>query len=173
MKQIIHKIFHRMKEDSLVKKAAEVKRGKEYPVLESVKSCVVVWCAHEKEKVYLKEIARRLPGVKVEKICFLPEGMEALQPGQVTYVKDEELGFGGKIMNAPLEEMLAKKYDLLIDLSEGENVMVEYILKHSQAKCKAGRVKENFEADIMVDGVEDMSGFIEQLFVIMSKLKKY
>lgn len=173
MKQIIHKIFHRIKEDSLVKKTAERKRVKEYPELHAIKSAVVVWCAHENQDSLLKQLHRKLPQVKWEKICFLPEGYQTLQLDHVTYVKDEELGFGGKILNDSLSALLDRDFDLLVDLSEGQNVMVDYILKNSRAKCKAGMRKENFEADLMIDGAADAGDFIEKLFVVLAQLKKY
>lgn len=173
MKQIIHKIFHRMKEDSLVKKTAERRRIKEYPGTGALKSCLVVWCANDRQTDYLIQLEKKLPGIKLDKICFLPEGYQALQLDCVTYVKSEELGFGGKILNEQLPALLDKEFDLLVDLSEGPNVMIEYILKNSLAKCKVGMKKENFEADLMLDGVAGVPEFIDKLFEVLAKLKKY
>lgn len=172
MKQIIHKFFHRMKEDSL-KKTGERKRVKEYPEIASVKSCLVVWSAKETQEEHLKHLERKLPQVKLDKICFLPEGYETVQSDNVTYVKDEELGFGGKILNERLPQLLDKDYDLLVDMSEGANVMVEYILKNSLAKCKVGMKKESFEADLILDGVSGVSDFIDKLFEVLAKIKRY
>ena len=173
MKQIIHKIFHRMKHDSLAKKTAGKRRTKQYPDLHAIKSCLVVWCANDRQEEYLKHLKKKLPQVKLDKICFLPEGSPAPSFRDVVCVKEEELGFGGKILNEELLALLDKECDLLVDLSEESNVMIDYILGNSQAKCKAGMKKENFDADLMIDGVTGVSELIDKLFEVLAKLKKY
>lgn len=174
MKQIIHKILHRMKQDSLAKKTAEKKRTKQYQDLLAVKSCLVVWYAGDKQEEYLKHLKKRLPQqVKLDKICFLPEGGPASSWKDVVYVQEEELGFGGKILNEQLSALLDKEYDLLVDLSEESNVMIDYILRNSLAKCKAGMKKAGFDADLMIDNVSGIFEFIDKLFEVLAKLKKY
>lgn len=173
MKQIIYKIFHRMKQDSLAKKTAERKRTKQYPELTAVKSCLVVWSANDRQEEYLKSLRKKLPQAKWDKICFLPKGYQADFLRDVVYVKEEELGFGGKILNEELPVLLDKEYDLLVDLSEVTNVMLSYILTNSLAKCKAGMRKESFDADLMIDGVTGIPEFIDKLFEVLAKLKKY
>ncbi len=174
MKQIIHKIFHRMKQDSLAKKTAERKRTKQYPDLHAVKSCLAVWCANDRQEEYLKLLKKRLPQqVKLDKVCFLPEGGPASSWKDVVYVQEEELGFGGKILNEQLPALLDKEYDLLVDLSEESNVMVDYVLRNSLARCKAGMKKAGFDADLMIDSVSGIPEFIDKLFEVLARLKKY
>lgn len=173
MKQIIHKIFHRMKEDSLAKKMVEPERKKMVPDMKELKSCLIVWKADEKEGEWLKCLEEKLGKVEKDRVCFIPQGMEKIQADGVVYVKDEELKFGGKILNQQVPGILQKEYDLLIDLSEGGNVMLDYIVKNSRACCKAGMKKEGKNADIMVEGVADVTDFIGRLFIILTKLKRY
>lgn len=163
-----------MKQDSLAKKTAERKRTKQYPDLQAIKNCLVVWCANDNQEEYLKLLRKKLPQqVKLDKICFLPEGAPASSFRDVVYVKEEELGFGGKILNEQLPELLDREYNLLVDLSEESNVMIDYILRNSLAQCKAGMEKENFDADLMVDNVSGILEFIDKLFEVLAKLKKY
>lgn len=174
MKQIIQKIFYRMKQDSLAKKTAEKKRTKQYPDLYAMKNCLIVWCAGDRQEEYLKLFKKRLPPqVKLDKICFLSEGSPVSSWREVVYVKEDELGFGGKILNEQLQILLNKEYDLLVDLSEESNVMIDYILRNSSAKCKAGMKKENFDADLMIDNVSGIPEFIDKLFEVLAKLKRY
>lgn len=163
-----------MKQDSLAKKTAERRRIKQYPDLHAVKNCLVVWCANDRQEEYLKHLKKKLPQqVKLDKICFLPEGCPVLSGRDVVYVKEEELGFGGKISNEQLPALLDKECDLLVDLSEESNVMLDYILRNSLAKCKVGMKKESFDADLMIDNVSGISEFIDKLFEVLARLKRY
>lgn len=104
---------------------------------------------------------------------FLPANYQGLQVDDVVYVKAEDVGFGGKIMNDKLFHVLEKPYDLLIDLTRESNVLVDYVLKNSQAKCKVGMEKEGFEADIVLKGISDPVVFIGELAKLLSDLKEY
>ena len=161
-----------MKEDSLAKKTAK-RKNKQYPDVSALKSCLVVWCAHDRQEEHLKHLKKKLPQAKLDKIAFLPEGAQDLSSKDIVCIKEEALGFGGKILSERLPELLEKEYDLLVDLSEESNVMIDYILRNSQAKCKAGMKKENFDADLMIDSVSSIPEFIDKLFEVLVKIKKY
>lgn len=173
MKKIINSLLHRMKEDSLAKKMTEAERTKEYKGLESMKHGLVFWVADEQETTWLNHLADKFPGLKTDKLCLIPDtGQKSAQEG-VIFVRKEDLMFGGKIQNEGLKRVLSENYDILIDLSLVSDVMTDYILKNSQAVCKVGVPKENYEADIMLEGVADTADFIEKLYEVLSKLKKY
>lgn len=173
MKQIIRQIFHRMKEDSLARKITEVPRKKKYSSLSSIKRAVVLWTAGEKEKGWLKKIREGFPGVKWDKICFVPDGYQGSLSADTVYIQTGDLGFGGKITNERLLQVLENPYDLFIDLTEESNVLTDYVLKSSRAACKAGMPKENFEADIVMEGGNDPMVFLEELIKLLSNLKEY
>lgn len=162
-----------MKEDSLARKMTEARRKKEYRSLSSVKNVVVFWTAAEGEKTWLKKIRESFPGVKLDKLCFLPADYQGLLTDDVVYIRAEDLGFGGKIMNEKLFQVLEKPYDLFIDLTKESNVLIDYVLKSSMAVCKAGMPKENFEADIVLEGVNDPQEFLYGLVKLLSNLKEY
>ncbi|HBO27954.1 MULTISPECIES: DUF6913 domain-containing protein [Culturomica] len=171
--KIIKSIFQRMKGDSLARKMTEVRREKEYSHMHTVKSGVVFWIAGGGEQPGLETIREKFPEVKMDKVCFLPANYQGLQVDDVVYVKAEDVGFGGKIMNDKLFHVLEKPYDLLIDLTRESNVLVDYVLKNSQAKCKVGMEKEGFEADIVLKGISDPVVFIGELAKLLSDLKEY
>lgn len=173
MKEMIHKIFFRMKQDSLAKKTVTKEREKQYPDINAMTSCLVVGCAAASGmEEYLKLLKKKLLQVKMDKICFLPEGYPELPVKDVIYIKEEELSFGGKILNEELPVLLDKEYDLLVDLTAESHVVVDYVLRNSLAKCKVGMRKEEPGLDIVIDGVSNTSDFINKLFVVLTKFKK-
>ncbi len=173
MKQIIQKIFHRIKEDSLAKKKAEIQRVKEYPEWAEIKRCLLLWVADGREPNWNKDVARVLNGKQVEKICYVPKGVEGPLQGTCLCLRDEDLGFGGKITKAELSEILNKKYELLIDLTSSRYVITDYIVKACLAGCKVGRLKDQKELDIVLDGPETEKDFLISLHLLFSNLKKY
>lgn len=173
MKQIIQKIFHRIKEDSLAKKKTEIQRVKEYLEWAEIKKCLLLWVADGREPVWNKDVGRELSGKEVEKVCYVPKGVECPLQGTCLCVRDEDLGFGGKIMNAELSEMLNKKYELLIDLTSSRYVITDYIVKASLAGCKVGRLKDQKELDIVLEGTVAEKDFLANLHLLFSNLKKY
>ncbi|WP_251623248.1 DUF6913 domain-containing protein [Odoribacter lunatus] len=173
MKQIIQRIFYRIKGDSQEKQLTDKEREKEYPEFDKISSCLVVWSANDQEGGCLKRLERKLLGVKPEKICVLPKEYQGLQLENVVYVKSEDINAKGRILNERLVDLLNKEFDLLIDLSEGEDALVDYVLKNSMAKCKAGRRRSAFEADLMIEGTVDVLDFIDKLFDVLVKFKKF
>lgn len=173
MKQIIKHIFHRMKEDSLARKTTEAQREKKYHSLHWVKNGLVFWIGGSEEAAWLKAVREKFSGVKMDKICFIPPSYQGILTEDTTYIKTEDLAFGGKIMNDRLFQVLEKPYDLLIDLTTESNVLIDYILKNSRAKCKIGMPKDNFEADIVLEGSRDTVDFIGRISGMLADLKEY
>lgn len=173
MKRIFKGIFHRMKESSLLKKMGEVKRDKEFHNADTMKTCLIFWVAHLQDAEWMKKLTKELKGVKIHKLCFVPGSFSLAPQGDIVYVRNEDLGFGGKILNTDLRRMLNTPYDLLLDLSDRSSALIDYILKTSQAKCKIGKVKDNFESDIMLEEVQHPTELIEGIIQVLSELKKY
>lgn len=173
MKKIINKIFHRIKEETLTKKSGTADRKKEYNEIKSVKTCLVYWVADENQAIWLKMLNDRLGSAKIDKLCFIPENVEILVTDETVAVKNVDLGFGGKIQNDNLLRLMEKEYDLLIDLSMVNNVLADYVLRNSVAKCKVGMKREGFEADIVIDGVAGQTEFIEKMFEFLAGVRKY
>lgn len=170
---MINNLLHRFKEDSLAKKTELPDRKKEFHNMKSIRTALVFWIADTNENLWLKALTAKFPGVCFEKICFLPQGAEVMEADNIIYVRNEDLGFGAKILNEKLTKVLTTKFDVLIDLSRESTGLTDYLLKNSQAYCKFSMKQENFEADIVVDGVTDVLDFIEKLGNLLAKLNKF
>lgn len=173
MKKIINNILHRLKEDSLVRRQDKTLREKEYKELKDIKKCLVFWVTDPEERKWLKEVSAIFKGARIDRLCFVPAGVEILETDDTVVMRNEDLGFGGKIQNEKLLKILEKKYDLLIDLTPVSSVLGNYVLHNTQTMCIAGMKKENSEADLVIDGVNGPMDFIEKLANILSQIKKY
>ncbi len=173
MKKIINRILHRFKEDSLAKRMKTVTRTVEYKGLDEIKSCLVLWTAHLQEEEWLRVLTEKFRGIKIDKLCFLPDSSEnTVTEGRVVFRK-EDLGFGGKIQNAGLQKMLNNKYDLLVDLTLEPYILTRYVTTNAQALCVVGMKKEGGYGDILVDGVKQPLEFIEKLTALLADIKKF
>lgn len=173
MKKIINSILHRFKEDSLTKRTELVDRTVEYKELKDIKTGLVFWAEEPESSLLLKKLVQKMPGVKFDKLCFVPAGVELLETDDMVVLRNEDLAFGGKILNDRLHTVLARKYDLLMDFTSVSSAMIQYVLTTSQAACIVGMKKEGGSADIVVDGVRGPMEFIDRLTEILAQIKKY
>lgn len=173
MKKIINNILHRFKEDSLAKRKDLSDRIIEYKDLKEIRRGLVFWTAEDGQSAWQKRLSVRMKEVKFDKLCFVPSGTEMLETDDMVTLCNEDLGFGGKIQNDRLHDILAKKYDLLIDLTSSSNVLINYVLTNSQAHCIAGMRKEGSVADIILDEVAGPADFIDKLSDILAEINKY
>ena len=112
-------------------------------------------------------------GVKMDKLCFIPDGIEMLETDDLVAVRNADLGFGDKIRNGRLIAMLGCKYDLFIDLNKETTALIKFVLQHTQASCIVGMKKEGGVADIVIDEVTEPFGLVNKLNVILSGINKY
>lgn len=173
MKQIFKGIFHRMKVSALLKKMEETKRDKEFHNADTMKTALIFWVANAQDTEWIKTLTKELRGVKIDKLCFVPDSFSYTLHKDVVYVRNEDLGFGGKILNTGVYPILSTPYDLLLDLSDRSSALIDYILKTSLAKCKIGKVKADFESDIMLEEVRDTRELVAGIVQVLSELKKY
>lgn len=173
MKKIFNNIIHRIKEDSLAKRQEAVARRTEYKELKSIKTGLVIWSANSGQIECLDKLAAGLKGVKFDRLCYMSPKECDSEPVNTLVLRNEDLGFGGKIQNNRLPEMLNCPYDLLVDLSTESNVQLNYVLLNSQALCKIGMNREGGAYDIVIDGVSAPLPFIDKLIEILSDIKEY
>ena len=173
MKKVINSILYRIKENTLKKRSGKLKRKVEYKEWKDIKNCLVFWTAHPDQNLWLDRLPSVLKGIKIEKLCIVPSGTEGQAADGVIWVRDEELGFGGKIRNEGLEQILATSYDLLIDLTVPSTVLGNYILLNVRADFMVGMKKDNSLADIVIDGPDNPKAFTDQLTEILSAINKY
>lgn len=173
MKKIINNILHRIKEDSLSKRKDSVERQAVYKELKSVKNALVIWSACGTQAGWLKKLAADFKEVKFDRLCYMPAKGEVSAPADALVIRNEDLGFGGKILNEGLPAILAKRYDLLIDFSTEANPILNYVLLNSQAMCKVGIGREGGEYDLIIGGVAEPLAFIDRLKEVLSEIKEY
>lgn len=173
MKKIINNILHRIKEDSLSKRKDVGERQAVYKELKSIKNALVIWSACEGQADWLAKLEVNFQGVVFDKLCYVPAREGVAVPADALVFRNEDLGFGGKILNPNLPVILAKRYDLLIDLSAEANVILNYVLLNSKALCKVGMGREGGEYDLMIKGVAEPLVFIDRLKEVLSEIKEY
>lgn len=172
MKKIINHILHRLKEDSLSKKSGGKERIMEYKNLKEMKSGLVFWTVASEQQQWLKAIAEKFPGIKFDKLCFVPDETEIPVAADIVTFRKEELGFGGKIQNEYLHALLDKEYDLLIDLTTAPGALINYVLTNTRAHCITGWKKGGGIADIVVEGGNEPLSFINELSILLAEIKK-
>ena len=114
MKKILNNLLHRLKEDSLNKRVGNSTREVEYKEKREIKTCLVFWSADTDQNKWFRKLESDFAGVKMDKLCFIPDGIEMLETDDLVAVRNADLGFGGKIRNGRLIAMLGCKYDLFI-----------------------------------------------------------
>ncbi len=172
MKKIIDSILHRFKERALKKKVRE-DREVEYKSLKEMKSGLIFWTVEEREVDWQKELKGRWEGIRFDRLCFVPDGVECSEGPEVVRLYKGDLGFGGKIRNERLLELLAREYDLLIDLNKSATPIVNYVLANSRAHLIVGGRKEGGIADIRVAGAKEPRLFLNELSEILAEIKKF
>jgi len=133
----------------------------------------VFWSADTDQNKWFRKLESDFAGVKMDKLCFIPDGIEMLETDDLVAVRNADLGFGGKIRNGRLIAMLGCKYDLFIDLNKETTALIKFVLQHTQASCIVGMKKEGGVADIVIDEVTEPFGLVNKLNVILSGINKY
>lgn len=173
MKKILNNLLHRLKEDSLNKRVGNRTREVEYKEKEEIKTCLVFWSADTDQNKWLRKLESDFAGVRIDKLCFIPDGIEMPETRDLVAMRNADLGFGGKIQNERLITMLGRKYDLFIDLNKETTALIKFVLQHTQASCIVGMKKEGGVADIVIDEVTEPFDLINKLNVILSGINKY
>lgn len=173
MKKILNNILYRFKEDSLAKRKELTDRHLEYKTLKEIKTCLVFWSAGGNEKDCLRKLSENLKDVKITKLCFVTEGMDMPASDETVVLRNEDLGFGGKVQNERLHALLSQKYDLLVDLNTTSTALFNYVLTNTQASCIVGMKKEGSMADITIDEISGPVDFIDKFTEVLLHINKY
>lgn len=173
MKKILNNLLHRLKEDLLNKRMKNTTREVEYKGKKEIKTCLVFWSAGTDPCEWSRQLDVDFAGVKIDRLCFIPDGVEMLETDGLVTMRNVDLGFRGKIQNERLLSILGRKYDLLIDLTKETTALIKFVLHHIQASCIVGMKKEGGVADIVIDEVTEPSDFVNKLNIILSGINKY
>ena len=159
--------------NNLLQRVGNSTREVEYKEKREIKTCLVFWSADTDQNKWFRKLESDFAGVKMDKLCFIPDGIEMLETDDLVAVRNADLGFGGKIRNGRLIAMLGCKYDLFIDLNKETTALIKFVLQHTQASCIVGMKKEGGVADIVIDEVTEPFGLVNKLNVILSGINKY
>ncbi|MDL2283193.1 hypothetical protein LJB94_01600, partial [Odoribacter sp. OttesenSCG-928-G04] len=143
-----------------------------FPELDKVKTCLIVWKTHTDELRWQDKLKKELPQAKIDKVCIIQQDYQEERRNDIIYINSDDVDMKGKINNQQLNELLEKKYDLLIDLNSSTDVLSDFVVRNSHALCKVSMVKESDVTDIMIDGVTNENDLITQTIAILSKFKK-
>jgi len=173
MKKIINNILHRFKEDSLAKRGKTAARTVVYKPMKEIRKVLVFWVADPAQDRWLRKLSGIFAGAHIDKLCFVPEETEMPETGDVVTLRNEDLGFGGKIQNDRLTELLNKKYDLMVDLTMNSNALIDYVIRNTHAGCITGTKKTGAEADIVIQGIHEPLGFMDRMKDVLSGINVY
>ncbi len=173
MKKILHNVFHYLKKDSLNRRLGEVDRQVAYKGYEEIRNALVFWNVHADQEKWLQQIVNDFPGVKIDKLCFVPEGSKVAVSDEWVILKNSDLGFGGKIQNTRLQSLMQQRYDIFIDLTENVSALAKYVQMHIPAAFVVGMKKEGGVADIVVEDVNGPIQFVDELKKILSGINRY
>lgn len=174
MKKILDCIIHKLKENALKRRKSMSNRVVEYKPLGEIRNVLFFWTAGEEEETWQKQLVAHWKNVKVDKLCFVPVGIEVPEKEGTIVLKKDDLSFGGNVRNGRLHGILEKKYDLLVNLTSEGNALVDYVLMNTHAHCIVGRKREGAVADITIaDEGNDKGQFITKLIRILSDINKY
>lgn len=173
MKKILNNILHRFKEDSLAKRKGTTTRPLEYKELKDLKKVLVLWTASPECIGWQKKLTESLKHVEIDKVCYIPQGTNMLETDDLVALRNEDIGFGGKIQNERVVDLMNREYDLAIDLTEVSNTLINYVLMNSKAACIVGMKKEGGVADIVIDGPAQPIDLISKLIEVLSGINAF
>ena len=173
MIKIKNVFFRRFYEKVLAKKHSRVAASVQYKEKEEVKTCLLFYVAGEEVEEAIEALQQGMPKTKFQRLCFIPSEREVLDRLDVIYYRQNELGWKGVFANARLEEVLSKKFDLLIDLTTNSNVFTQYVLKNSNAQCIISKNEADGFADIVVNEMKDEREFVKKLMVLLAEISSY
>lgn len=173
MRKVINAIFRRLNEKFLAQKTERLATNVVYKGKEEIATCLLFYVAGAEPFEAKKVLKNSLPHVQLKQLCFVPLDRRVIEEADVVYYYHKELTWKGHIPNEQLGEMLSRKFDLLVDLTDRSNVLTQYVLKNSQACCIVGRKSKESFADIMIDGVKDDSDFVMKLVTLLAEINGY
>lgn len=173
MKKILNNILHRFKEDSLAKRKGRTERPLEFKNLKDLKKVMVLWTDSPECRGWQKKLTESLKHVKIDKVCFIPQESNMLETDDLVALRNEDIGFGGKIQNERVLALMNREYDLAIDLTQVSNTYINYVLMNSKAACIVGMKKEGGVADIVIDGPTQPIDLISKLIEVLSGINAF
>lgn len=143
--------------------------------METAKKCTLFWVA---EDVSLSTVNRILETLsKHMEVCLLSYMRQPkllLEKDKHTiYVEESSISYGGNFNDVKLKEVLGRKDDLFIDLSQKAEELSDYMVKYAKTECKVGMAREGVKHDIDIDGTKNVDEFIDRMFGVLTKINTY
>lgn len=166
---ILDTLFRSHSIKKLLRNAKTVHIERNFLPKEEIKTCIVMVKAGD---FAVDKLKLKAPYISFEKVAFLPNDFNGELRSDIIYVKNTDVKFGGKILNEAFTKVTSKSYDALIDLSDGSADLEKYFLKATHASFRIGRHPHE-SYDLVLDATKDENEFIDNIFDLLSKLKKF
>ncbi len=105
-------------------------------------------------------------GKEAHLICYQGNKKDKL-PADVQAFTDRDISMFGKVRSQILKEFLNKSFDFILHLDLQQNIMTQFVLSRTRAKCRIGKTamdfREFYEMMIQPTGENDYKDFCDQV----------
>ncbi len=156
----------------LKRKYYQLKRTVRVINLEQVKTAGILWKADDLEAFNLLTNQMKQSGIEVSNLCF------STQRGSVrgeAIFSPNNISVFGKIKSQEIARFIARKFDVLIDISLSSGIEIQYLRCLSRARFKVGwsEARPNyFDLSIDVSKRKEPSYLAEQIIHYLGELNK-
>ncbi|KIO46544.1 MULTISPECIES: DUF6913 domain-containing protein [Sanguibacteroides] len=165
------KIFRKWKRWNLKGKQMEFERKLSFHNFKTARSCMIFWVESDIPFDKVERLKNLLSEhMNVDALVFLEPGRPLPVIPKTFCVNEDCISYSGKFSDSKLKGCVENAYDLWIDLSLKPNVLPDYIVRNSRAKCKIGMGRSSFENDIIFEDVNDIDTFTERISRLLSKV---
>ena len=165
----------------LRKKLSKITRNTCFHNYDTAKTIILVFDASNQEDYkavysFFKQLSDK--GIRVQMLGFnyAKDSLDFYQTGvYFSYFSKQDFSWYGAIKNPKLNELLQKKWDILIDFSIEENYFIDAITNLSNAQFKIGTKKENtpnYDFIIDIEKNRNLPYFIAQIDFYLKMIKK-
>lgn len=113
---------------------------------------------------------------KIHIICYQVNKKNRLPSGLPVFT-DRDISLFGKVRSQILNEFLNKSFDFILHLDLRQNIMIQYILSRTRAKCRIGKTsmefREFYEMMIQPSGENDYKDFCDQVMHYTKSIVTY
>lgn len=156
----------------LSKDALKTRRNKKFINLKDASSLAIVYYLKKDEDYtavsdFVESLKKR--GLRVKALGYVKDRhltQKYLPKLTYDYFYDKDLNWFGKPGGNYVRDFLDKPFDVLVDLSSGETVPINFVTANSSARFKVGRFKQENQVlfDLMIkQDYNDLKSFIKEV----------
>lgn len=173
MKKMVDNFIFRLKEKALNKRSVLNDRRVCYLEWKDIRSCVVMADASDEAFKTVAMLEGKLKGVALERLYLVGDRKDCIETDDAVWLKNGDLGFGGRIRNNKLGDLLLREHDLLVDLTRQSTALSRYVLSACHASCIVGMKKDDSVADVVIASAKDGDELVDKMMNIFGCIKRY